>query len=100
MPAAKSDAADQIDQAEQGEAEHGCEQHGGEDLIGSLLSSRDVDHRAETLPTNKFADDRADYRESARDAQSGENLRQRRRETQLEESYRRGCSVQLEQIAQ
>ena len=68
VPAAQRPIADQVNQSEQREAQHGGKQHGGEYFIDALLCARHIDHRAEPLPSDEFADDRADHGETGRHA--------------------------------
>src|ERR1035438_8828669 len=100
MPTPQDDAAQDIDESEQRQAEQGSQQYGGEDFIGALLRPGHVHYRAESLAADKFTDDRADDGKPAGDTESGKDLGEGGWEAQLPKCGQRRGPVEAEEVAQ
>jgi hypothetical protein len=98
VPVAQRDAADEIDEEEQCQAQERGEEDAGEDLVDALLGAGDVDDPAEAAADDELADDGADDRQSGGDTQAGEDGREGEGEAEFDQGggqdapYRRNRS--------
>ena len=100
MPVSQRQAADEIDQAEQSDAQSRRQQQAGEDLVDALLRSGGVDDTAKPAAGDELAYDGADDGQSTRDAEACQNRRQGEGETQFPERLNSPGAVQAKQVHQ